>query len=374
MNRVADHGAPYDCLFNTRMHAIVNGVLPTNFNNWRMERSIQTRFDHAKYGMQPMHRFNGAQVTVNDELPARIASGTVIVKPNIKAFSGAHAVIFDDGTTADNIDTILLSTGYRFDFSLIENGDLVNVERNETALYKYIYPPTIAAQHPTIGVCGLIQASGSIAPISEMQARVFFDVLSGRTKLPTAEEMIDDVRMKQTTMRRRYVDTMRHTIQVDCVLRLPLAQLQIYTTQTVSSGDRYTAILYSCQLSFIINVHVFFYKQVDYVQFMDELADMIGAKPDMLRLFMSDPLLGYKVLTGPNLAYVYRLNGPHPWSGARRAILDVWNRIDAPAMTRVVIAPIAKTDDTFDWIKSMILLFFSLIAVLLVCYTSAASF
>jgi len=106
---------------------------------------------------------------------------------------------------------------------------------------------------------------------------------------------------------------------------------------------------------------------------MDELADMIGAKPDMLRLFMSDPLLGYKVLTGPNLAYVYRLNGPHPWSGARRAILDVWDRVDAAAMTRVVIAPVTKTDDTFDWIKSMILLFFSLIAVLLVCYTSAAS-
>jgi hypothetical protein len=47
-----------------------------------------------------------------------------------------------------------------------------------------------------------------------MQARVFFDVLSGRTKLPTAEAMMDDVRMKSDTMKRRYVSAMRHTLQV----------------------------------------------------------------------------------------------------------------------------------------------------------------
>jgi dimethylaniline monooxygenase (N-oxide forming) len=83
---------------------------------------------------------------------------------------------------------------------------------------------------------------------------------------------------------------------------------------------------------------------------MDELAEIIGAKPNVKHLLLTDPLLGYRVLTGPNLAYVYRLQGPHPWSGARRAILDVWDRIDAPARTR----PIETMKNQFDWIKMMI--------------------
>lgn len=39
---------------------------------------------------------------VNDDLPGRIISGRVIIKPNVKEFSGS-SVIFDDGTVVDEV-------------------------------------------------------------------------------------------------------------------------------------------------------------------------------------------------------------------------------------------------------------------------------
>lgn len=39
---------------------------------------------------------------VNDDLPARIISGRVEVKPNLKCFSGSDA-IFDDGTIVHKV-------------------------------------------------------------------------------------------------------------------------------------------------------------------------------------------------------------------------------------------------------------------------------
>lgn len=44
-----------------------------------MENKVNRRFDHARFGVKPDHRFLEAHVTVNDELPNRIVSGTVVV-------------------------------------------------------------------------------------------------------------------------------------------------------------------------------------------------------------------------------------------------------------------------------------------------------
>lgn len=49
-----------------------------------IERKLNKRFDHERFGLKPAHRFLEAHVTVNDELPNRIASGTVLIKPNVQ--------------------------------------------------------------------------------------------------------------------------------------------------------------------------------------------------------------------------------------------------------------------------------------------------
>lgn len=51
-------------------------------------------------------------------------------------------------------------------------------------------------------------------PISELQARFFFDTFVGNTKLPSKQEMEAEIRMRRTEMTDRYVQSRRHTIQV----------------------------------------------------------------------------------------------------------------------------------------------------------------
>ena len=57
-----------------------------------IERKLNKRFDHERFGLRPAHRFLEAHITINDELPNRIASGTVLVKPNIQKMS-EHDVV-----------------------------------------------------------------------------------------------------------------------------------------------------------------------------------------------------------------------------------------------------------------------------------------
>lgn len=44
--------------------------------------------------------------TVNDDIPNRILSGTVQVKPNIRRLQGS-SVEFDDGSVVDDIDLVV---------------------------------------------------------------------------------------------------------------------------------------------------------------------------------------------------------------------------------------------------------------------------
>ena len=60
---------------------------------------------------------------------------------------------------------------------------------------------------------------------------------------------------------------------------------------------------------------------------MDELADIVGCRPNVLELFLKDPALGYNVAFGPQCPYSYRLQGPFKWEGARRAILEMPERV-----------------------------------------------
>lgn len=47
-------------------------------------------------------RFFAQIPVVNDDLPGRIISGRVLMKPNVKEFSGS-SVIFDDGTVVEKV-------------------------------------------------------------------------------------------------------------------------------------------------------------------------------------------------------------------------------------------------------------------------------
>ncbi|KJH49513.1 Flavin-binding monooxygenase-like protein [Dictyocaulus viviparus] len=276
-NRVFDYGEPFDLVLNRRFLEDLRQIAPEWLVNTVMENKLNKRFDHERYGLKPRHRLLSAHPTVNDELPNRIASGTLRIKPNIREFT-TKGVIFEDGSEVDDVDEVLLATGYEFHFPMVEDGTLIPVHENVVELFQYMFPLE-TADHNSFAVIGLIQPIGSIMPISEMQARLFYENLFGTHKIPNKDTMKKSIREKQAAMNARYVKSPRHTIQVD------------------------------------------------YIAYMDELADLVGCKPNIKTLFFSDPVLALKIYFGPCVPYSYRLCGPHVWNEARDAIMNVDERV-----------------------------------------------
>ncbi|XP_059922510.1 flavin-containing monooxygenase 5-like isoform X2 [Gadus macrocephalus] len=279
-NRVGDNGWPGDM---TVSRALIRfrSLLPFNLVCNMVERSLNQRFNHRLYNLKPKHRLFSQHPTVSDDLPNRILSGTVQVKPNIRRFQGS-SVEFDDGSVVENIDLVVFATGYSFSFPFLAS-NVLPVSGNKASLYKYVFPPDL--ERNTLAVIGLVQPLGAIMPISEIQARWATRVFKGCSKCPSVAAMLKEVECKQETMARRYVSSPRHTIQVD------------------------------------------------FVDYMDEVADQFGVRPSILRLFLTDPRVALSVLFGPSTPYQYRLRGPGKWAGARQAILTQWDRVIQPMMT-----------------------------------------
>lgn len=98
------------------------------------------------------------------------------MKPNICEFTET-AVVFEDGSKEDDIDFVVFATGYSFSFPFL--GNSVRVIENQTALYKFVFPPHL--EQPTLAIIGLVQPLGAIMPISELQARWAVRVFKGKS-------------------------------------------------------------------------------------------------------------------------------------------------------------------------------------------------
>ena len=156
-----------DMLFLTRFNDFVMQCLPRNVVQALGEYKLNSRFDHEIYGLKPDHYIDAQHPMVSDELPNRIACGSIIVKPDVKCIIET-GVEFVDGTKEYNIDTIVTATGYVFGFPYLEK-DVIKVQNNFVDLYKNVFPPNLSC--PTLAVIGCIQPLGALNPIAEMQAR-----------------------------------------------------------------------------------------------------------------------------------------------------------------------------------------------------------
>lgn len=98
--------------------------------------------------------------------------------------------------------------------------------------------------------------------------------------------------------------------------------------------------------------------QVDFIDIMDELADLMGVRPNLLSLAFTDPKLALQLLLGPCTPIQYRLQGPGKWDGARKAILTIDERIRKPLMTRHVESSGSMTSTlTMAWVMLAVVFF-----------------
>ena len=198
-------GRPLDQLSNPITRRLPFAVTRRSFEKL-IRRSAGRPED---YGLpKPDHRLGEAHPTVSGEILNRIGHGDVRVRPNIERLEGDR-VRFTDGSV-ERVDRIIWCTGYRISFPFLPE-DLVSTQDNEVRLYKRVVHPDL----PGLFFIGLIQPLGAIMPIAELQSEWVADLLEGSAKLPPRERMLSSIERDDRRMRRRYVASKRHTIQVD---------------------------------------------------------------------------------------------------------------------------------------------------------------
>ncbi|CAN8002467.1 unnamed protein product [Ixodes pacificus] len=271
------NGMPLDAARITRASRLKGRLVSMSTKLDKFEALLNSNFNHEAYGLRPKHSVDAQHLTISDALPSLILSGLVRIKKDVVEFT-ENGVLFENDQEVTKVDDVILATGYRIQFPMLSE-DVMPVVNNEVQLYKNVFPPGL--QHPTLAIIGLVQPSGSAFPIIELQARWMAQLLAGKCKLRPQPEMLQDIARTKEALRRRFVNSPRHTIQVD------------------------------------------------WLSYMDELADKIGASPKMLKYFFTDNQL-FRALLGPCVPYQYRLEGPHPWAGAKDAILGSQKRMLYP--------------------------------------------
>ncbi|XP_071498290.1 flavin-containing monooxygenase 5-like [Diadema antillarum] len=274
--RISDKSVPFD-LGNR-----IERLMPMSLQESILLNENKKRVDHDLIGLKPDFGILAAHPTVNDDLPGCIMNGLVTVKPNIRRFT-TTGVVFEDGTAEDNIDLVVLATGYKISFPFLSSS-VLPINDNRVEMYRYVFSPH--HKHPTLAVLGMVQPLGPIFPSSELQARWATRVFKGEKQLPTKAQMMEHIRRTQEAMDRRYKKSPRHTIQIDVM------------------------------------------------PYLDEIASEIGVKPNLLVLLLTDPALAYHYIFGPYVPAQYRLYGRHRWAGAREHMMTVWQRVHKPYKAR----------------------------------------
>uniref|UniRef100_A0A915PS43 Flavin-containing monooxygenase n=1 Tax=Setaria digitata TaxID=48799 RepID=A0A915PS43_9BILA len=79
LGRTWDRGEPADAVFLSRYIQSLRNMVPFWILNKAIQNQINRRFDHGRFGLTPKHGPLEAHNTVNDCLPSRLASGTIVV-------------------------------------------------------------------------------------------------------------------------------------------------------------------------------------------------------------------------------------------------------------------------------------------------------
>ncbi len=162
-----------------------------------------------KYGLpKPDHDFGEAHPTVSGRILDRIQHGRVTPHPNIERLDG-NDVVFTDGTRV-HADVVIYCTGYKITFPFFDE-DLISAPDNQIELFWRVFHPDI----PNVFFVALLQPLGATMPLAEAQGRWIADHLRGEYALPQRTQMRQDMADDQAYMRKRYVASKRHTIQVD---------------------------------------------------------------------------------------------------------------------------------------------------------------
>lgn len=283
VRRVGANGQPFDRVMSTRLYDWLQTYIPKRVVNAAAVYDCNKWFDHELYGLKPDHGVFAQHITLNDALPNTILSGRVKVTKGIKEFT-EDGIIFEGSGEEIRVDKVILATGYQLTIPFIDPSIISfdNNNSNDVYLFKNMFNPNLKHHVNTLALIGLVQPYGPIFPISELQARWFTGLLTGHLELPSKEEMKSTVEEDRQFVADNFVASPRHN-------------LEVY-----------------------------------YMPYMDQLAKYVQVRPSLMKYALTDPWLAFRMVFGLFTSYQYRLEGRHPWPGARDAILSVDERISRP--------------------------------------------
>lgn len=166
--------------------------------------------DMTDYGLpKPDHKLLEAHPTVSSELLPRLGHGDITAKPNIDRFAGGRRVRFADGSE-EEIDLVVFCTGYKIEFPFLDE-KVFAARDNRMPLYKR----AVSAENPGLYFIGFVQPLGPIMPVAEAQSEWIADLLTSKAALPPASEMRKEIAAYDRWLKKRFVASKRHTIEVD---------------------------------------------------------------------------------------------------------------------------------------------------------------
>jgi dimethylaniline monooxygenase (N-oxide forming) len=241
-------------------------------------------------------------ITKNEAFLHRLVDGSLTVNASGIERLGADYVQFKDGRRV-KIDTIMLNTGYMENFDILNDIEIDDVRK----LYKHMIHPDLGTDIVLIGWAR--PATGGVPACSEMQARYFALLCSGKKQVP------DRVQLQVLAERQAaYENAVFHP----------------------SPGLR---------------------TLVHYTRYMSDFSRVIGCSP-WRPAVLRNPRLAYRLWCGSQMPCMYRLFGPHSDPGtARKTIMSQppgFSLLDALAITaaagvsRMLIAlGLMKADPTY---------------------------
>ncbi|GAC1470476.1 MAG: NAD(P)-binding domain-containing protein [Chloroflexota bacterium] len=236
-------GRPFDHA-NTRFARALPPRLRDRLVRQRLLRQYRRMGLGHPTGMWGLDEPALTRLTTSSELLPRIRSDSIQIRPGIAHVDGAE-VLFTNGVRS-RPDAIVFCTGYTRRFPFL--GQYVAVAPDGSVdLYKHVFHPSLH----NLAFVGMCRVQGSVFPIAELQARWVARVLTGQADLPPEALMRHDIEARRLRQRKAGLPVMR----------------------------------------------------VPFLDYADEIADEIGARPHLWR----HPRVFLPLLLGPATAADYRL-------------------------------------------------------------------
>lgn len=142
--------------------------------------------DPTSFGFpRPTQGLRDVSPTISQELVARIAQGSIAVRPAVEELQG-DAVRFEDGTRQP-YDVVIHATGYDIELPFLS--DDVIAPGAPLRMYKHVVHPSIE----NVFFIGFTQPLGAFWPIAEAQARWVAAMLAGDLTRPNSQAMVEEV-------------------------------------------------------------------------------------------------------------------------------------------------------------------------------------